>query len=142
MSATTARTTTAASAPTRRADIGVRVLQIVLALFFAVPSAAPKLVGHASAAESFDTIGFGDWFMYLVGALELAGAVGLVVPLLSGVAALALIGLMAGALVTQLVFLDGRYWFTPVVFAALLAVVARTRRHHNAELLALARRRT
>ncbi|MFC8917400.1 DoxX family protein [Streptomyces sp. NPDC057116] len=64
----------------RRADIGVWVLQIVLALFFAIPSAAPKLVGHSSAAEAFDTIGFGDWFMYLVGALELAGAIALVVP--------------------------------------------------------------
>ncbi|TDF48399.1 DoxX family protein [Streptomyces sp. WAC05374] len=123
----------------RRADIGVWVLQIVLALFFAIPSAAPKLVGHSSAAEAFDTIGFGDWFMYLVGALELAGAIALVVPVLSGVSALALIGLMAGALLAQLVFLGAEYWFTPVIFALLLAVVARHRRHHTARLLELLR---
>jgi uncharacterized membrane protein YphA (DoxX/SURF4 family) len=135
-------TAATATAPvlSRRTDIGVWTLQIVLALFFAIPSAAPKLVGHSSAAQSFDAIGFGDWFMYLVGALELVGAIGLVTPVLSGVSALALIGLMAGAVVTQLVFLDGQYWFTPVIFAALLAVVARTRRHRTAELLGLVRR--
>ncbi|MEV3991747.1 DoxX family protein [Streptomyces sp. NPDC049837] len=139
-------TTPAAPAPaapvlSRRADIGVWTLQIVLALFFAIPSAAPKLVGHSSAAEAFDTIGFGDWFMYVVGALELAGAIALVIPVLSGVSALALIGLMAGALVTQLVFLGGQYWFTPVIFAALLGVVAWHRRHQNTRLLALLRAR-
>ncbi|MEU0658643.1 DoxX family protein [Streptomyces lavendulocolor] len=125
----------APAAPSRRADTGVRALQIVLALFFAIPSAGPKLVGHSSAAASFDAIGLGDWFMYLVGALELAGAVALVVPALSGVAALALIGLMAGALVTQIAFLGGQFWYTPVVFAVLLAVVARTRRDRTAALL-------
>ncbi|ORT54441.1 DoxX family protein [Streptomyces sp. CB03238] len=140
MTTTTAQST-AAPALSGRAGIGVWTLQIVLALFFAIPSAAPKLVGHASAAESFDAIGLGDWFMYLVGALELAGAIGLVIPVLSGVSAPALIGLMAGAFVTQLAFLDGQYWFTPVIFAVLLAVVARARRHHNAQLLALVRTR-
>ncbi|MEU0271268.1 DoxX family protein [Streptomyces sp. NPDC006307] len=142
--ATTTTTTVSPSRPaglSRRADIAVRVLQIVLALFFAIPSAGPKLVGHSSAAESFDAIGAGDWLMYTVGALELAGAIALVVPILSGVSALALIALMAGAFVTQLAVLDGKYALTPVIFAALLAVVARTRRHHNAELLALVRRR-
>ncbi|MEU7277823.1 DoxX family protein [Streptomyces sp. NPDC045431] len=151
MTAPTAATATApAPAPAgtvrpsglgRRADIGVRVLQIVLALFFAIPSAGPKLVGHRSAAESFDAIGAGDWLMYTVGALELVGAIALVVPILSGLSALALIALMAGAFVTQLTVFDGQYAATPVVFAVLLAVVARTRRHHNAELLALVRRR-
>ncbi|MEE1754960.1 DoxX family protein [Streptomyces sp. SP18CS02] len=121
----------------RRADITVRTLQIVLALFLAIPSAGPKLVGHAFAAESFDRIGFGDWFMYLVGALELAGAVALVIPVLSGVSALALIGLMAGAFITQMTVFDGQNALTPLIIAVPLAVIARTRRHHNAQLVAL-----
>jgi uncharacterized membrane protein len=45
----------------------------------------------------FATIGIGQWFRYVVGALELAGAVGVLIPRLSGLAALGLIGLMAGA---------------------------------------------
>ncbi|MGW6566155.1 DoxX family protein [Streptomyces sp. NPDC054975] len=125
----------------RRADISVRVLQILLALAFAIPSAGPKLVGHWSAAESFDRIGWGDWLMYAVGALELAGAVALVIPLLSSAAATGLIGLMTGAFVTQLTVFDGQYALTPVLFAVPLAVIAWTRRHHNAELLARVLRR-
>jgi uncharacterized membrane protein YphA (DoxX/SURF4 family) len=132
--------TAAAAGPDRRTHLAVRTLQIVLALFFAVTSAGPKLVGHSSAAESFDRIGYGDWYMYLVGGLELAGAVALVIPILSGISALALMGLMIGAFVTQLTFFDGKNALTPVIFFALLAVVAVVRRRHNAELVAFVRR--
>ncbi|WP_031072714.1 DoxX family protein [Streptomyces sp. NRRL S-118] len=141
MTATTpAASPSSAAVLSRRTDLGVRVLQIVLALFFAVPSAGPKLVGHWSAAESFDRIGFGDWFMYAVGTLELAGAVALVVPLLAGASALALTGLMAGAFITQLAVFDGRYALTPVLLALPLVLIAWTRRHRTGHLLALVRR--
>jgi hypothetical protein len=147
MSAVTPAGTTAtasprlAAAPGRRTHLAVRTLQIVLALFLAIASAGPKLVGHSSATEVFDAIGRGDGFMYLVGGLELAGAVALVIPVLSGVSALALMGLMIGAFVTQLTVFDGRNAVTPVVFFVLFAVVAVVRRRHNADLLALVRRR-
>ncbi|MFD4137940.1 DoxX family protein [Streptomyces sp. NPDC058572] len=145
MSATNTTATASAAAtatgPGRRTDLAVRALQIVLALFFAVASAAPKLVAHSSAAESFDRIGYGDWYMYLVGALELAGAIALVIPVLSGLSALALMGLMVGAFLTQVVVFDGQYAVTPVVFFVLLAVVARVRRRRTAELFALVRGR-
>ncbi|TLQ46626.1 DoxX family protein [Streptomyces marianii] len=125
----------------RRAHLTALTLQVLLALFLGGAGALPKLIGHSSAAESFDRIGFGDWFMYAVGALELAGAVALLIPVLSGAAALALIGLMAGAFVTQVTVFDGQYAFTPVLVALPLAVVARVRRHRNAELVALLLRR-
>lgn len=133
--------TTALAGPSRRTDIAVRTLQIVLGLFLAVASAGPKLVAHSSATESFDTIGFGDWFMYLTGVLELAGAVALLIPILSGVSALALIGLMIGAFVTQMTVFDGENAATPVIFLVLFAVVAWVRRQKTAELVALVRRR-
>ncbi|MGW1881901.1 DoxX family protein [Streptomyces sp. NPDC001970] len=136
--ATTGTTTRTTARPlSRGSDLAVRTLQIVLALFLAIPSALPKLIGHASAAESFDKIGFGDWFMYLVGVLELAGAVALVIPILSGLSALALIGLMAGAFITQMTVFDGQYAITPVLVAIPLAVIAWTRRNRTAELFAL-----
>ncbi|MEN8653384.1 DoxX family protein [Streptomyces sp. 21So2-11] len=125
----------------RRTNIAVRVLQVVLALLFAVPSALPKLIAHPSAAESFDKIGFGDWFMYLTGGLELAGAIALVIPILSGVSALALSGLMIGAFITQITVFDGENAASPLIVMALLLVVAWFRRHHNADLIALVRRR-
>ncbi|MGW0559123.1 DoxX family protein [Streptomyces sp. NPDC003016] len=132
----------APAAPGRRVRITMRALQILLALFFAVPSASPKLVAHSSAAESFDRIGFGDWFMYLVGGLELAGAIALLIPVLSGVAAPALGALMVGAFFTQLMAFDGENAATPLILLVPLAAIAWSRRHHNAELVALARRRS
>ncbi|MEV8306122.1 DoxX family protein [Streptomyces flavidovirens] len=132
---------TTANESSRAARIAVRVLQILLAVFFAVPSASPKLVGHSSASESFDKIGFGDWFMYVVGGLELAGAIALLISVLSGVAALALGALMVGAFVTQLLEFGGQNAATPLILLVLLMAIAWIRRHHNAELVALIRRR-
>ncbi|MGR8011181.1 DoxX family protein [Streptomyces hypolithicus] len=131
----------AVAVPSRRMYVTVRIFEVLLALFFAVPSAGPKLVGHSSATEIFDTIGFGDWFMYLVGALELAGAIALLIPALAGVSAIALSALMVGAFVTQVLAFDGQNAATPLIVMVPLAVIAWTRRHRTAELPALVRRR-
>jgi putative oxidoreductase len=68
----------------------------------------------------FTAIGAGQWLRYLVGAMEIAGAVGLLVPRLCGLAALGLVGLMVGAAITNVAFLDQ----SPVVPAAFLLVSA------------------
>jgi hypothetical protein len=145
MSATTATaaTTTAATGTTlgRRSHLAVRTLQILLAVFMGIASAAPKLIGHSSAAESFDKIGFGDWFMYLTGGLELAGAIALVIPILSGLSALAFMGLMIGAFITQVTVFDGQYAITPVILFVVFGGIAWVRRNHTAELVALVRKR-
>ncbi|MGW2694160.1 DoxX family protein [Streptomyces sp. NPDC001296] len=125
----------------RRAEISLRALQIVLALFYGLASALPKLIAHPSAVESFDRIGWGSTGMYTIGALELAGAVGLVVPLLSSVTAVALSGLMVGAFVVQLTVFDGQYAATPLILIVPLTVIAWTRRDRIADLARLARRR-
>ncbi|MEU6095576.1 DoxX family protein [Streptomyces sp. NPDC047079] len=125
----------------RRAEISLRALQIVLALFYGLASALPKLIAHSSAVESFDRIGWGSTGMYAIGALELAGAVALLVPLLSSVAAMALCGLMAGAFAVQLTVFDGQYAATPLILIVPLTVIAWARRHRTAELVRLVRRR-
>ena len=76
-------------------------IQILLAVFF-VLAALPKLAGRHAAVESFAKIGLGQWFRYFIAACELAGAIGLIIPRLSGVAATALVGLMIGATITNL----------------------------------------
>jgi len=124
----------------RRRETGLRVLQAVLALFYVGASALPKLIADPSATESFDAIGFGTWFMYAVGVLELAGGIALVTPWLAGLAAFALIGLMAGAFVVQLTVFDGRYALTPALFVVPLAVVAWGRRDTVVRLAAVLRR--
>lgn len=85
----------------RRRNAVLWVVQVLLAAFF-ILAAMPKLLGEPTTVKMFGTIGFGQWFRYLTGACEAAGAVGLLVPRLSGVAALGLAGVMLGATITNL----------------------------------------
>lgn len=124
----------------RRARIALRGLQVLLALFYAIASALPKLIGHESAAESFDALGWGSAGMYTIGVLELAGAVALLIPVLQSVAAIALSLLMVGAFVVQIVVFDGQYAATPLILILPLALIAWARRGHNADLVRLLRR--
>ncbi|GAB2838663.1 hypothetical protein GCM10027074_01230 [Streptomyces deserti] len=133
--------TESATARGRRARIALRGLQVLLALFFGIASALPKLIAHASAVESFDRIGWGSAGMYTIGALELAGAVALLVPVLQSASAMALSALMVGAFVVQVTVFDGQYAATPLILIVPLVLIAWARRGHNADLLRLVRRR-
>ncbi|MFH8898901.1 DoxX family protein [Streptomyces coeruleorubidus] len=130
-----------ATARGRRARIALRGLQVLLALFYGIASALPKLIAHPSAAESFEELGWGSAGMYTIGALELAGAVALLIPLLQSVAAMALGALMVGAFVVQITVMGGQYAATPLILIVPLALIAWARRGHNAELLRLLRLR-
>lgn len=88
----------------RTANIVLWVLQVVLALLF-VMAGASKVFGDPAMVRMFADIGVGQWFRYVVGALEVAGAVGVLIPRLSGLAALGLACVMAGAVFTNLVVL-------------------------------------
>jgi uncharacterized membrane protein len=129
-----------APAPGRARTITPWVVQVLLALMFVFGSAIPKLVGERTAVDIFTEIGIGQWFRYLIGVLELAGGIGLLIPRLSGPAALGLLGVMVGATVTQLFVLDAVLLaITPVVLGVLLGYVAWSRR---AQLRALLRGRS
>jgi len=71
----------------------------------------------------FDQIGSGQWLRYLVGALEVAGGIGVLVPRFSALATTGLALLMTGAVVTNLTVLVALPWSPPVllVVAALVA---------------------
>lgn len=109
--------------------------QILLAAFLFFASALPKFAGQADAVRTFDEIGWGQWFRYVTGAVEAAGAIGLVIPRLAGIAATGLIGLMAGAALTQLLVLEPAWALMPVALAAVFAAVARDRRAESREVL-------
>ncbi|MGW2294508.1 DoxX family protein [Streptomyces violaceorubidus] len=141
MSETTASPASTLSARGRGLRVALRVVQVLLALFFALASAAPKLIGHSSAADTFAEMGWGEAGMYAIGVLELAGAVALVVSVLQSVAATALSALMVGAFVVQLTYFDGANAATPLVLMVPLLVLARARRGSNQELRRLVRDR-
>ncbi|WP_151478387.1 DoxX family protein [Streptomyces albicerus] len=131
-----------ATARGRRARLGLRGLQVLLALFYAIASALPKLIAHPSAAEGFEEMGWGSAGMYSIGVLELAGAVALLIPVLSSVAAVSLSALMVGAFITQITVFDGENAATPLILIVPLALIAWARRGHAVELLRLVRRRS
>ncbi|MEU8336051.1 DoxX family protein [Micromonospora tulbaghiae] len=111
-------------------------LQGVLGVFLIVASAGPKLFGEANAVQTFEDMGAAPWFRYLVGLLELAGGIGLLVPRLAGLAAVGLALLMVGAAITQVFILDGgALVLTPVVLFALFVFIAWGRRHSIRRLL-------
>jgi putative oxidoreductase len=97
-------------------------LRVVLAVFF-VGTAIPKLANITSATQMFAEIGAGHWLQYVVGAAELAGAIGLLIPPLTGLAATGLCLDMIGASVINATILHSTaIWITlvlAVVFAAL-----------------------
>ncbi|MFG2883197.1 DoxX family protein [Streptomyces sp. NPDC048297] len=131
--------TTSPSTRGRVARIALRTVQVLLALFFGIASALPKLIAHPSAVESFDKMGWGSAGMYTIGALELAGAIALLVPVLQSVSALALSALMVGAFIVQLTAFDGQNAATPLILMVPLTLIAWARRGHNADLLRLVR---
>ncbi|XVS65596.1 DoxX family protein [Actinosynnema sp. CA-299493] len=110
-------------------DIGHIVLwvsQVLLAAYFV--HSGISLLGDDFVGK-FDKIGSGQWLRYVTGVLELAGALGLLVPRLCGLAALGLVGVMAGAVVTELVVLgDPAGAVLPAVLLVPAAVVALGRR--------------
>jgi len=95
---------------------------------FSKLSGAPEMVGL------FDVIGVGQWFRHVTGGLEVLGAVLLLVPRLSGVGALLLAGVMAGAVATHLFVLGGGAGVA-LLLLAVTAVIAWGRRARTARLL-------
>ena len=82
-----------------------------------------KVFGDPAMVEMFATIGVGQWFRYVVGALEISGAAGLLIPRLSGPAALGLVCLMVGATLANL-FVLGANPLLPICLLVASAVVA------------------
>jgi putative oxidoreductase len=86
--------------------IGLWVVKALLAAVFAGAGAA-KLIGVPMMVETFATIGFGQWFRYLTGALEVLGAIALLVPAIAGLASLMLAAVMVGATFAHLTVVPG-----------------------------------
>ncbi|MFQ5779042.1 MAG: DoxX family protein, partial [Terriglobia bacterium] len=102
-------------------------LQILLAALF-VMSALAKLTSNPEMVERFRQWGYPDNFYYLVGATELLGAIGLLIPRVAAYGASALMVIMVGASLTHLLHEEtSRVAFTGVIFL-LLAGVAYARR--------------
>ncbi len=68
----------------RALEITLWVVQILLAALFAFAGITKLVSADPAVAAGFNQIGLGQWFRYFTGAVELVGAIGLLVPRLSG----------------------------------------------------------
>jgi putative oxidoreductase len=112
-----------AVSPNRRSlskglNIAGWVLQGLAAAAF-LAAGGSKLAAAPAMVEMFAKLGAGQWFRYLTGALEVIGAVALLVPRTAFYGAVLLAVVMIGAVVTHLAVLGG----SPIPALVLLVIV-------------------
>lgn len=109
-------TSSSPTSPTQRRVVwGVRIL---LALAFGAAGVS-KLAGVPQMVQVFDAIGFGQWFRYVTGLVEISGVVLLLVPATGFFGGLLLAATMVCAVATHLVLIGGNP--APAVVLALLS---------------------
>jgi putative oxidoreductase len=97
-------TATRSAATGRPLNILLWWVQALLALEFVGVSSA-KLMGMPEMVALFTAVGFGQWFRYITGILELTGAVLIVVPRTRSIGAALLATIMLGAITAHLFIL-------------------------------------
>lgn len=100
---------------------GLLLIRILLALAF-VAAGSAKLAGVEMMVVTYNTIGIGQWFRYLTGALEVGSAILLFVPGKQAWGAALLVCTMIGAVFAH-VFILGPGAIPAVVLGALSATV-------------------
>jgi uncharacterized membrane protein YphA (DoxX/SURF4 family) len=99
---------------------GLILIRLLLALaFFAAGSA--KLAGVEMMVVTYDTIGFGQWFRYLTGIIEVVSAILLFVPGKQAWGAALLVCTMIGAVLAHLFILGPGS--APAIVLGLLSLV-------------------
>lgn len=119
-------------APRRALHWLLWILQVSAAGGFTV-AALGKITGDPQSIAVFQELGWEPWTRFAVAGLELAGSVALLIPRLTGLAALAFVALMLGAVTVQLV--TGGSIVMAVIMLVLAAVIAWGRRSTWSTLL-------
>lgn len=88
-----------------------------------VAAGGAKLLGAPMMVETFERVGLGQWFRYVTGLLEILGAAAILLPVTAGFAALLLICVMIGAVITH-AFVIGGSFAPALLLLALNLVVA------------------
>lgn len=143
MNSTTASGIQTAPLSTRNkvANIALWTLQALLAAAF-VFGGVNKLFGlDPQVIAGFAKLG-GDTMRHLIGILEIAGGIGLLIPILSGAAATGLAALMLGAVVTH-IFIQPPWFMAaiPGTLALIFGLVARARRNETRRLISVLSRK-
>jgi uncharacterized membrane protein YphA (DoxX/SURF4 family) len=112
---------------TKAKNIALWVLAGLLAAAFAV-AGTTKLLGAPEMVANFHRLGYSDGFRLFIGAAELAGAVGLLLPPLRFLASLGLVPIMIGAVATHVRAGEGPQAVPAAILLLLLTLYAWARR--------------
>jgi len=123
----------ASTRPGRGADLSLWGLQVLLASAF-FGAGGLKLAGADAMVTQLATLGFGQWFRYLTGALEVTAAVLFLMPRRSGFGGLLIVAIMLGAVAAHLLVFKSSPAI-PLLFLALAVVVVWSRRDQFAAVL-------
>ena len=104
---------------------GTWLLQLLLAVVMVGPG-SQKFTGP-TWERMFRTWGYPDGFYLVIGAVEVIGGIGLLIPKVASFSAIVLAVVMAGAAYTQIFRGSGRNGIGEFVFMALLLVIAALR---------------
>ncbi|HZR46438.1 MAG TPA: DoxX family protein [Candidatus Manganitrophaceae bacterium] len=118
----------------RALNIVLWVLQLLGAAMFLMAGSS-KLTGNQQMVQAFEMIGLGQWFRVLTGALEVIGAVLLLVPQTAFFGALLLAIVMVGAVIAHLFVLGGSPAMAVILLLA-MAIIAWGRRGRISALYA------
>lgn len=120
----------------KKENKAINIVLWILQLFGAamlLMAGSSKLMGNEMAVQSFEMIGIGEWFRYLTGALEVIGAVLLLVPQTAFFGALLLAVVMVGAVIVHLFVLGGSPAMAIILLLA-MGIVAWGRRGRISDL--------
>jgi putative oxidoreductase len=104
--------------PSRTMQIVLWVLRALMAALFLFAAFA-KFSSMQMEVDAFAMLPVGQWFRYLVGLLELAGGICVLIPTISGLGAIVLFVVDVGAFFAQILFLH-QDWIHPIVIGAIL----------------------
>src|SRR5262249_3308983 len=82
------------------------VVQVLGAVLFFLAGFA-KLSGDEQMVETFAALGIGQGFRYVTGLIEIASAILLLIPALSGIVAVLAVPMMIGVILTQFLIIGG-----------------------------------
>lgn len=114
-------------------NVGLWLVQVGAAAMFFM-AGGNKLTGNPQMVGLFQAIGIGQWFRFLTGGLEVAGAVLLLIPALSGLGGILLSAVMFGAVATHVFILGGNPTMAITLLVASI-IVAWGRRGRTLSLL-------
>jgi putative oxidoreductase len=114
----------------RKRTIAVWVLSVVLSLGF-IAAGITKLAGIPIQAQTFQQLGYPNWFMYFTGALETAAALAMLVPRYAVAGAVIIICVMVGAVGSLLIHGLASMTLPPIGLLAAAVAVGYLRNWRN-----------